>query len=68
MDQSKCALDWSVEEVKDWLMKTNFGEAIISVFERQQIDGHALLLLNENDLKTVLTDQVNHIFKLYFRS
>lgn len=57
-------ISWSVDSVQDWLEKNKFPEEIRLLFESAHIDGKALLLLNENDLKSILTSQVMsfHVF------
>jgi hypothetical protein len=52
-----CVLDWSADEVQAWL-KTKKYEDVSSSFEAQEIDGKALLLLKEDDLKSILMDRV----------
>lgn len=60
---SSCVLNWSDDEVQLWLKTKNYPQEVSRSFGCERVDGKALLLLNEDDLKTVLTNQV---FSLYF--
>lgn len=62
---SPCVISWSVDNVQVWLEKNKFPEEIRLLFESARIDGKALLLLNENDLKSILTTQVIN-FNVFF--
>lgn len=44
-------LDWSNEDVGEWLVKRGHGK-YISLFKQHIIDGKALLLMNESDLRS----------------
>lgn len=63
---SPCVISWSVDNVQVWLEKNKFPEEIRLLFESARIDGKALLLLNENDLKSILTTQPLGIIKKLF--
>lgn len=42
---------WGCEEVATWLKDNNFGEYTELLCHTHKIDGRALLLLNEEDLR-----------------
>lgn len=48
-------LDWSYEDVGQWLEKRGHSK-YIGLFKQHLIDGKALLLTNENDLKSTPLD------------
>ncbi|XP_072159026.1 sphingomyelin synthase-related protein 1 [Bemisia tabaci] len=45
---------WSVKHVKQWLHEKGYDERLRSTFEKNRIDGKALLLLNDSDLRSPL--------------
>lgn len=52
--KSKNIIEWSVTDVVSWLTQTGHGhEFIIQRFEEHEIDGKALLILKEDDLKAM---------------
>lgn len=48
-----CVLNWSKQDVHAWLKKKGFCEDICENFQDNDIDGKSVLLLNENDVKTI---------------
>ena len=53
-----CVLNWSVNDVQNWLKKKKYPQEVARAAEQQRVDGKALLLLNEEDLKSISLDQV----------
>ncbi|XKL61211.1 hypothetical protein PGB90_008268 [Kerria lacca] len=52
-----CVINWSIDDVLFWLEKKKYLLEIRRLFEIQRIDGRALLLLNEQDVKFMLSNQ-----------
>ena len=50
-------LDWSVHEVKLWLKAINY-EKYCDIFEKQCINGKALLFLDECDIKDLIVKNI----------
>ena len=68
MDQSdlssSCVLSWSDDDVQVWLKTKKYPQEVSRAFDCERVDGKALLLLNEDDLKTVLRNQVDQFYKI----
>ncbi|RZF37709.1 hypothetical protein LSTR_LSTR003120 [Laodelphax striatellus] len=60
---SSHVLEWSIEDVEKWLKMKGYGSCA-PVFRNQMIDGRALLLLNENDLKSTNQLTLGHVKNL----
>ena len=50
-DAKKKLTEWTVDDVADWLKRKHFSEQIANKFMRHQIDGIALSMLTEKDLR-----------------
>lgn len=61
-----CVINWSIDDVLFWLEKKKYLLEIRRLFEIQRIDGRALLLLNEQDVKFMLSNQVMHMHLFIF--
>lgn len=58
--------NWSIDCVANWMRQINFDE-YIHEFKRQKINGQALILLNEDDIRQLVTrigDRKNFYFHL----
>lgn len=44
-------MDWSFEVVGEWLESKGYGK-YVNLFKNHSIDGKALLLINESDLRS----------------
>ena len=49
----KNAADWSIDEVGEWLTSKDYP-SYIAAFKKEKINGRALILLNEDDLKQMV--------------
>ena len=49
----KNASDWSIEDVSDWLISKQYG-SYIDIFRKERINGRALILLTDDDLKLLV--------------
>lgn len=63
--KSKSITEWSVADVVGWLTQTGHGdEYIIQKFEEHDIDGKALLILKEDDLKAMSGIRIGQLKRL----
>lgn len=51
MANTEQVLKWTADKVSDWLVEKGFSK-YSNVFKEHKIDGKALLLINEADLKS----------------
>lgn len=54
----QCAINWTEDDVAVWLVKKKFS-SVVEAIKRHQIDGKALLLLNENDIEYIVAKNVS---------
>lgn len=53
-----------MEEVHNWVMSVNGAQASAEIFKQQEIDGQALMLLNEDHLMRTLGLKLGPAVKL----
>lgn len=46
-------INWSIDDVKSWLISINYA-IYVDIFEKQSINGKALLLIDEDDIKDLI--------------
>uniref|UniRef100_A0A914UTH9 SAM domain-containing protein n=1 Tax=Plectus sambesii TaxID=2011161 RepID=A0A914UTH9_9BILA len=61
---NKHPTEWTVEEVHNWVMSVNGAQASAEIFKQQEIDGQALMLLNEDHLMRTLGLKLGPAVKL----
>jgi len=59
------ALHWSSNHVKEWLTQNGFGHYAHLFCDIHKINGPALLMLTEEDLKNPLNIEVNNSLVYY---
>lgn len=63
---SDCNVEnWTTNDVKQWLKSLGYND-YIRIFQEQCINGKALLLINENDIKDLIVNSIGDRKNIYF--
>ncbi|NXY87497.1 LMBL1 protein, partial [Alcedo cyanopectus] len=62
---AKDVAKWTVEEVVNFIQSLPGCKEQASVFQEEQIDGEAFLLLNQNDIVKILKVKLGPALKIY---
>lgn len=65
MDNGSGVLSWTVDDVCEWLENSGMGK-YKDAFRKHYIDGLALLLLSEADLKQDLNISVTYVYYIFY--
>ena len=64
--KSKTVSEWTIDDVVTWLSQSGHGDPdIIEKFKEHEIDGKALLILKEDDLKSMSGFRIGAMKRLY---